>query len=520
MEDLLTSLSTSFINVNAEELDDLIINVLRRIVMLLGVDRSTIAQFDKTNGLMRFSHSWAVPGIKPLPPAIDEENYPYLARTIRAGQNLILESLENLPDNALVDRRFAHEVGLKSVAIVPLMAGGTGLGFLSIGALTKPRRWPEKLVNKLTLIGEVFANALLRARSEFRLKNDLARNRTMRKKMQAETAIWREQALNQTGMSELVGDSPAITRLLKQVEQVARTDSTVLLLGETGTGKDLIAQMIHEHSRRSARPLVRVNCAALPESLIESELFGHEKGAFTGAVSRRSGRFEAASEGTIILDEIGELPIELQPKLLHILQTGEFNRLGSTTTHKSNARVIASTNRNIDAMVASGSFREDLYYRLGVFPIILPPLRQRKSDIPLLVAYFIEKLGPKLGKPSMTISPEQIEILANYHWPGNIRELENIIERSMILSSDNRLRIELLTTPSRTSAYPQTSSSIAESIADYEPRTLEQVQRDYIEAICVRCNWKIAGPDSASEILDINPSTLRSRISKLGINRP
>jgi formate hydrogenlyase transcriptional activator len=288
---------------------------------------------------------------------------------------------------------------------------------------------------------------------------------------------------------------------------VAPTNATILILGETGTGKELIAAAIHNMSPRKERPLFTVNCAALPANLIESELFGREKGAFTGADSRRIGRFEVANGSTLCLDEIGELPLELQAKLLRVIQHHEFERLGSSQTIKIDVRIVATTNRNLDEEVREGRFRQDLFYRLNVFPITVPPLRMRKDDIPLMVQSFIERFSRKLGKQITSISKETMKILQDYPWPGNVRELESIIERAVILSPGPVLQlVDKLKISS-----PQISSAL---------RTLEETERNQIMKILTETGWRIEGKDGAASILGINASTLRARMHKIGIARP
>ena len=403
------------------------------------------------------------------------------------------------------------------MAAFPLSAEGEVVGWLSFGSMRAERAWPAGLVRRLRLIADIFANALSRRRKEEELRQALAENLGLRRRLEMENAVWREEVLHCGDFDEIVGDSPALRRVMRQIDQVAKTDSTVLLLGETGTGKDLIATAIHRRSRRAERPLVRVNCAALPATLIESELFGHEKGAFTGALTRRPGRFELANGGTIVLDEIGELPLDLQASLLRVLQSGELERLGGSKTIRSDARVIASTNRDLESMVAEGSFRADLFYRLGVFPITVPALRERREDIPLLVAYFVEKLGPKLGRGRMRVPDRAMAELAAYDWPGNVRELENIVERSMIVSSGPELEVEGL------QRGPQETRPARAGDAGLEGeqfQTLAELERDYIRAVCERCGWKINGKCGAAERLGLQPNTLRSRMKKLGIRRP
>ena len=309
---------------------------------------------------------------------------------------------------------------------------------------------------------------------------------------------------------EIIGESPALKRTLKQVEIVAPTDSTVLLLGETGTGKELIARAIHNLSFRRERTLVKVNCAAIPTGLLESELFGHEKGAFTGAIAQRIGRFELANRGTIFLDEIGDIPIELQPKLLRVLQEREFERLGSTRTIHTDARLIAATNRDLREMVEQQKFREDLFYRLNVFPIYVPALRERSEDIPLLVHHFVQRFARQMNRTIETIPAETMAALTRYPWPGNIRELQNLIERAVIVSHGPVLQI-----PVR-----DLDNCAAPRRDNEKDQTLEEAQRAHILAILNETRWVLAGSRGAAARLGINRSTLQFRLKKLGIVRP
>jgi transcriptional regulator with GAF, ATPase, and Fis domain len=288
------------------------------------------------------------------------------------------------------------------------------------------------------------------------------------------------------------------------VEQIAPTDTTVLILGETGVGKELFARAVHERSSRKARPLVKVNCAALPPNLIESELFGHEKGAFSGAHARQVGRFELANGSTVFLDEIGEFPLELQAKLLRVLQDGEFERLGNPRTVKSDVRIIAATNKNLEEEIRKGRFRQDLWYRLNGFPMTVPPLRERKDDIPVLVDFFVDKYGKKVGRSIKTIPTNAMKALREYSWPGNVRELENVIERSVVLSQSSTLKTDL----------PEDLNPSA-----YRDATLEDVERKHIRKVLKRTGGRIRGNKGAAEILGLKPTTLASRMKKLGIDR-
>nr|WP_256468907.1 sigma 54-interacting transcriptional regulator [Bradyrhizobium sp. 76] len=294
----------------------------------------------------------------------------------------------------------------------------------------------------------------------------------------------------------LTSHSPGFRAVIEEVAQVAQTNSTVLLQGETGSGKEVLAQAIHDASARNTRPMVKVNCAALPASLIESELFGREKGAFTGALARQPGRFEIADGSTIFLDEVGELPLELQPKLLRVLQEGEFERLGGSKTIKVDARIIAATNRRLEQAVRDGRFREDLFYRLNVFPIEVPPLRERREDIPLLSWTFVKEFSNSMGKPVDEIADESMSALQAYHWPGNIRELRNIIERAMILNQGSTLSIKLAHTVLR----PVAVSAMAGS--------LDEAERTIILQALKQCNWRIRGATGAAALLDVKPTTL------------
>ena len=310
--------------------------------------------------------------------------------------------------------------------------GGAGSCALALGSYKSYRDWPDELVARLHLIGGVFANALARNEGEQALNNAFVEIKDLKDQLHAENVYLQEEIKLSHNFDEIIGNSDALKYVLYQVERVASADTTVLILGETGTGKEMIAHAIHHASPRKNRALVKVNCAALPANLIESELFGHEKGAFTGASARKLGRFELANGGTLFLDEIGELPFDLQPKLLRVLQNGEFERTGGSQTIKGDIRVIAATNRELKSEVQAGLFREDLWYRLNVFPLTLPPLRQRKGDILLLVHHFINHFSKKLGKPVQNIAPGTIKALQEYTWPGNIRELANVIERAVI----------------------------------------------------------------------------------------
>ncbi len=353
-------------------------------------------------------------------------------------------------------------------------------------------------------------------------------------RLKAQNSYLQEEIRSEHNFGEIVGNSPALLGVLQQVDQVAPADSTALIIGETGTGKELIARAIHDRSGRKNRPLVKVNCGAISAGLVESELFGHVKGAFTGALANRDGRFKVADGGTIFLDEVGELPLETQVKLLRVLQEQEFEPIGSSKTIKVDVRIIAATNRDLSAAVAEGKFRRDLYYRLNVFPIAVPSLRERAADIPLLVSFFLQKFAKKFGKPVKKVSEDTMRRLAGYAWPGNIRELQNVIERAILLSPGDTLMLapdfgpvagevtRLTSKPAAQLVAAEDNQSLLTSTATKEGdgASLENVERRHIEAVLAQTNWMIEGERGAAKILNLNPSTLRSRMKNLGIRRP
>ncbi|HYR79689.1 MAG TPA: sigma 54-interacting transcriptional regulator [Candidatus Dormibacteraeota bacterium] len=339
-------------------------------------------------------------------------------------------------------------------------------------------------------------------------------------RLEAQNTYLIEEIKETHNFEEIVGQSRALAEVIEKVKLVASTDSSVLILGETGTGKELVARAVHSNSERRSRPLVKVNCAALPVGLIESELFGHEKGAFTGATDRRIGRFELAHGGTIFLDEIGDMSSDVQVKLLRVLQEHEFDRVGGSNPIKVDVRVIAATNRDLLRSVAEGTFRQDLYYRLNVFPVQLPPLRQRREDIPPLVHYFVRRFSLKIGRKISRIQRETMERLVSYPWPGNVRELENVIERAVILSRGSELEVAPDVLPEVAAVVQMQAAAPEEKRPDsLPPHSIDQVERNHILDVLMRTNWRIEGTDGAAALLNLNPSTLRSRMKKLGVQR-
>ena len=397
-------------------------------------------------------------------------------------------------------KRFAA-AGLKSSCIVPLISHDRALGVLGVSSL-RDNAFTDEDAELLGQLAKQVAIAVENALA-FRKIDEL------KKKLEEEKLYLEEEMRTEYNFEEIIGSSSVLKRVLQEVETVAATDSTVLIYGETGTGKELIARAIHNLSPRRERTLVKVNCGAIPTGLLESEMFGHEKGAFTGAIERRVGRFELANRGTIFLDEIEDIPLELQPKLLRVLQEHEFERLGSSHTTRVDVRVVAATNTDLVQLVSEKKFRSDLYYRFNVFPIILPSLRERPDDIPLLVNFFANKFAQQMKKPIERIPAETMSYLTNYNWPGNIRELQNLIERAVILTRGSVLEVPLAELKSSKGSIDQVNSS-----------TLESVEREHILRVLGESNWVIAGPTGAAARLGLNRTTLNNRMRKLGITRP
>ncbi len=503
-ETLLADLSARFVRVPAEALDHEIQEAQRRICETLGLDRSTLGQPNKA-GEPHFTHSWVMPGYAPAPDFPPTDQFPWATQQILSGQTIQFSSVDELPPEAAKDKETFRRVGTKSSVCFPLIVAGKAMGVLTFGAIKAERRWPEDLVNRLRLIAEVFANALARRASEEALHDALADLEAMKERLQAENVSLRQDLQLWHGHPQILGRSPTLQKVLDQAEKVATTDASVLLLGETGTGKELVAAAIHELSPRRDRPMVRVNCAAIPTNLIESELFGREKGAYTGALSKQIGRFEAAHGSTIFLDEIGELPPEVQVKLLRVLQEKQIERLGKPTPIPVDVRIISATNCDLAKAVSSGKFREDLYYRLNVFPLRLPPLRERPEDIPILVSAFVEQFSTSIGHKITSIPKSTLDVLQHYHWPGNVRELRNVIERAVILSRGPKLTVEL----------PGVHPS-----AGHPSLLMKDVEREHILRVLEQTGWRVRGKEGAAEILGLKRTTLESRMAKLGIHRP
>ena len=435
------------------------------------------------------------------PPERDESP----KRVFQTGEVLLL-SREDLRDSPV-------QTNMNAVVHLPLKGRDGIAGVLSLGK--RQGTFDRDDVPFLTQIAHQVAIAVENARTFGEVSE-------LKNKLTQEKLYLEDEIRSELKFEEIVGRSEALRKVLEQIETVAPTDSTVLIYGETGSGKELIARVVHNLSAREANAFVKLNCAAIPTGLLESELFGHERGAFTGAISQRVGRFELANHGTMFLDEIGEIPIELQPKLLRVLQEREFERLGSTRTLRTDARLIAATNRDLEALVAEQKFRSDLYYRLNVFPVRVPALRERAEDIPLLVRYFVQQFSRRLGKVIDAIDSDTMSALARYPWPGNIRELQNVIERAVILTSGPVLnvRMEDLRTanqPATATVPPSNGNGTSASSNRNMREALEEAERQQILAALEKANWVVAGPEGAAARLGMKRSTLQSRMQKLGI---
>jgi len=507
---LIQEISSRLVAAQATEIDTLVDECLEKVGMYFHVSQVALGQWEKSGELLPSLRMWGdIPAsifMHAIPPGPDA--YTYYCRKGSLAWNC-LEDLKELPQF----QEHCRQIGVTAGIFWLHRKYGSHAQGISM-AKSESEMWPEDTLECLAAVGRVLFNALYRRQAELEAEQALAEIQELKNRLLVENETMRQEVEVFYSDDELIGNSHAFRATIYQAQQVAPVDSSVLLLGETGTGKGLIARRIHELSKRSQRPLVTVNCASLPASLIESELFGHEKGAFTGAISRKIGRFELAHGGTLFLDEVGDLPIELQTKLLRVLQDHEFERVGSSTTITTDVRIIAATNRNLDLLIEQGDFRADLYYRLGVFPIRTPPLRERRIDIPLLVWFFISELEHRLGKKFDKISTDSMNILTVYHWPGNIRELKNVIERAMILSPSPTL--ELGDWFSEDTPLTDTSTQVDERNGE----TIEEVERAHIEKVLKACGWKVHGTGGAAERLGLKRTTLQSRMKKLGIERP
>ncbi len=506
-QELLARVSSQLVTTPMEEADALVVSCLEDVCRFIGADRSVIAWIDWETGRAEIDYAYTYTDVE-LQPTVSMREYPYIAKNLINNRVTLIEDIESSPPGASRDYEGLAALGVRSFVSVPLVVSNEVVGAVTFGNGEELKFWRhDDFIKDLRFFAELFANYVLRIRSRKELDGAMDGLRRATERLEAENVYLRKEVELSHGFDEIVGESTAIRRCLHMVERVADTETPVLVLGETGTGKELIARALHERSRRRDRPLVKVNCAALPGNLIESELFGYEKGAFTGANAAKRGRFDLADGSTLFLDEIGEIPVELQPKLLRVLQEGEFERLGGTQTIRVDVRIIAATNRDLSDRVAEGEFRSDLFYRINTFPIELPALRDRGDDIQLLAEHFVKIHSQRLEREVTAISASMMRELKNYQWPGNIRELEGVIQRALISSTGPVLEL---------------ADPIA---ADADPARaikpdLRSVERDHIMTVLEDANWKIAGKTGAAARLGVPPSTLRSKMKKLQIARP
>jgi transcriptional regulator with GAF, ATPase, and Fis domain len=500
---LVADVAARFGAIAPENVDDAIIDSLRQTGEALQLDWAVLWRRSAGDALAVPTHYWVDPTVwapKPVPIA----SIPSVFAGLEAGDTRCFTTVDELPER---DRDVVRRCGLRSGVVVPLPAIGEegGLAALAFGSTTREVVWAAAVVDRLRLVASVLSQAFARQTSYTALQTALSEIGRLRDRLSSDNVELRREVRVLRTPHPMVAESAAIQQVLVQVEQVAPTPATVLLLGETGSGKDVMAQAIHDSSPRHHRPMIRVSCAAIPTALIESELFGRERGAYTGALSRQIGRFEAANQSTLFLDEIGELPLEVQVKLLRVLQERVIERLGSTQSIKVDVRIIAATNRNLEDAVRDKTFREDLFYRLNVFPVVVPPLRERVEDIPSLVWSFVDEFSRSFGRTIDSIPKDCMRELQRYPWPGNIRELRNVIERAVIVATGR----QLVVWPPRVEQRPVPQAAM----------TLCALEGDHIQSVLESTNWRIRGAGGAAERLGLKPTTLESRMARLGITR-
>ncbi len=498
----MADLAAAFVGVAPDQIDAAIVSGLHEIADMLDLDRGTWwrASSDGTDALV--TYSWTRPEFRGMQSGDSARlHVPWLLSQLQKGAIVTFRNAADVPSAA--DRDGFRRFGTKSVVALPFLSNGRLLALLAFCTIRAHREWPPAIIDLLRLVAAVFGQAMTRKENEQRLHDAMAEVHRLRDELAIESvSVGHEARMRIPRM--VVAESPATKRVLDQIESVAPTTATVLLLGETGSGKEVFAHAIHQASERHARPMVTVNCGAIPATLIESELFGRERGAFTGALARQIGRFEMANESTLLLDEIGELPLEAQVKLLRVIQERVIERLGGGQPVKVDIRIIAATNWNLEKAVEERQFREDIFYRLNVFPITIPPLRERLEDIPALVWTFIEEFSAAFRKRIDSLSQESLAALRRYPWPGNVRELRNVIERAVIIARTPRLVVNL----------PQAAAAAA-------PRStrLDDLEIEQITSVLDSVGWRVRGPGGAAELLGLKPNTLDSRMIKLGIHR-
>ncbi len=503
-EELVSRVSSELIALDSEKIDQKINEAFKKISEYLGMDRIALLQFSEDGKKLNLTHRYAVDQKKLPPKFMVSDQLPWFSDSLLKGQTLQISSIDDFPETASAEKRYIKEQGIKSFATIPMKVANMPIGAISFSDMKIERTLSDQIVRQLRVISDIFANAIERKNKEQKILSAHSEIKKLKNQLEQENLYLKRQIELEHEHDEILGKSPEIYYVLKQAEQVAKTDSSVLIQGETGTGKELLARSIHNLSSQKKRTMVVLNCGAIPASLIENEIFGREKGAYTGAISKKPGSFEIADGSTLFLDEVGELPLELQTRLLRVLEEGEIQRLGSNQIIKINVRVIAASNRDLKKAVSDGSFRMDLYYRLNVFPITMPALHERREDIPILIWKFVRKFEKSMGKRITTIKKTQMENLQRYDWPGNVRELRNVVELAMIITEDKVLNLKTPETMMR---------------ERHQYLNLETVERNHIIEILQKTGWRVKGKSGAADFLGLHPATLFSKMKKLGINR-
>ena len=515
-ETLIADTSAALISATSESTDAVVDAGLERLRVFFDVDRVGLLRVSDDRASATIIHAAYGPGIPRVPTTFDVSRaFPWSHRQVVVEQRpVVVSRMADLPPEAATDQTGWRSFGVLSNLSVPIASGAVVTHIMVLASLRRETKWPTEYLARVRLLGEMLVGAVLRAGMFEDLRAAHEELKRVRDRTELENVYLRREIARGAPLGLIAGPSAAMRDALMLAAQVASTDASVLLIGETGTGKERFASFIHEKSQRRTQAMVRVNCSAIPTALIESELFGREKGAYTGALTRQIGRFELAHRSTLLLDEIGDLPVDVQVKLLRVLQERTIERLGSPTPVPVDVRIIAATHRDLGAEVRAGTFRSDLFYRLNVFPIVVPPLRERLEDLESLVAGFVQELGDGMRKRFDPVDRASLDALRRYHWPGNIRELRNVVERAMILSSGPELKLQVPAAAVADAAQRPQASVVAPL------SSLRDVERDQILRAVADSGWRIRGPRGAAEVLGLKPTTLEKRMAKLGIRRP